>query len=92
MSATVTSPPLRRRWFQFRLRTLFVVTALVAVLSAIGAEAFERYQAWQWERRFDELMELLEETVHPVSTTLREESAALEPEENMPKSQKTVQD
>ncbi len=41
----------RRRWFQFRLRTLLIVTAIVAVLCAWLASAFQA--GYERAHRFD---------------------------------------
>ena len=48
------SQPLTRRWFQFRLRTLFILTCIVAVIAAMIADTLqERRQT----RRIQEIID-----------------------------------
>jgi hypothetical protein len=43
---SVSLPAARRRWFQFRLRTLFVLTTLVALWLAWELSFIRERQAW----------------------------------------------
>ena len=54
-SATETSQPLTRRcWFQFRLRTLFVLTFVAAIAAALIAETLQKQEQ---TRRIQEIID-----------------------------------
>ncbi len=49
-----------RRYLQFRLRTLFLGTTIVAALCPIGVRL---YKNWQWEQELNELERAYREAV-----------------------------
>ena len=46
MPETTQQQPLSRRWFQFRLRTLFLVTAIAAVAAHLISREIEERRRW----------------------------------------------
>ena len=69
-------PKRKRRWFQFSLRTWFILVAIAVVQSAVCLPMLREWQQRrQEEAEFDELVKLIKSTIAPSTGSLTDNEA-----------------